>query len=246
MLVAGGTGSIGGVIAAQALAAGWRVAVHGRNEASTAATIDWLAPAAPDDAKGFAMDVARTGAAERLVTQAAAWGGRLDAVIDCVSAGPAMRIAGAFAGTEPEGYGAHLAMSLGRLQRLAFAALPTLARQGGTFVAFASDAGRYAAPNQALIGASCAGIIGFVRNLALEVARDGVCVHCVSPGFVDGSDSARRLEQASAERMKRARGRAGLGLPTPEDIAPLVLFLCGDGARRITGQVISVNGGLNA
>jgi 3-oxoacyl-[acyl-carrier protein] reductase len=46
--------------------------------------------------------------------------------------------------------------------------------------------------------------------------------------------------------MERARARAGLGLPKPADIAPLVLFLCGPGAQRITGQVISINGGMNA
>jgi NAD(P)-dependent dehydrogenase (short-subunit alcohol dehydrogenase family) len=246
MLVAGGTGSIGGAIAAHAIAAGWRVAVHGRSEMSTAATIERLAVPHDDAVRGLPIDITQGGAAERLIGQASAWGDRLDAVIDCVSAGPAMRIAGALAQTEPEGYDPHLALSLGHLQRLAFAAVPVLARQGGTLVAFASDAGRYAAANQSLIGASRAGIVGFVRNLAMEVARDAVRVHCVSPGFVDGTQSAARLELGSAERMARARDRAGLGLPTPADIAPLVLFLCGDGARRITGQVISVNGGVNA
>ena len=52
--------------------------------------------------------------------------------------------------------------------------------------------------------------------------------------------------EAHAVRAGAARERAGLGLPTPADIAPLVLFLCGTGAVKITGQIISVNGGLNA
>jgi NAD(P)-dependent dehydrogenase (short-subunit alcohol dehydrogenase family) len=82
--------------------------------------------------------------------------------------------------------------------------------------------------------------------MALDVARDGVRVHCVSPSFVADSESARRLAQQSVERMQRAQERAGLGLPTAADIAPLVMFLCGEGARKITGQIISVNGGLNA
>jgi NAD(P)-dependent dehydrogenase (short-subunit alcohol dehydrogenase family) len=47
-------------------------------------------------------------------------------------------------------------------------------------------------------------------------------------------------------RMETAAKRAGLGLPTPADIAPMTVFLCGPGAARITGQIISVNGGLNA
>jgi NAD(P)-dependent dehydrogenase (short-subunit alcohol dehydrogenase family) len=67
-------------------------------------------------------------------------------------------------------------------------------------------------------------------------------VHAVSPSFVEGTPAASR----SAERLAKARARAGLGLPTPADIAPLALFLCGSGAARMTGQVISVNGGLNA
>ena len=51
---------------------------------------------------------------------------------------------------------------------------------------------------------------------------------------------------AAGGRAQTARERAGLGLPTPKDIAPMALFLCGPGARRITGQIISINGGLNA
>ena len=49
-----------------------------------------------------------------------------------------------------------------------------------------------------------------------------------------------------SERMAKAAQRAGLGLPSAEDIAPVTVFLCGNGAARITGQVISINGGLNA
>lgn len=234
MLIAGASGSIGREVAAQALAGGWRVIAHGRD----AAKLERLSEATP-----LAAPICNARDAATLVERAAAVHGRLDAVVDCVSMGPRARLAGRFADTEPEAYGAFCELSIAWVQRLAHAALPWLARQGGTFVAFASDAGKYATPRQALIGASRAAIMGFVRNLAVEVARDGVRVHCVSPSFVAGSDSAGRM---ASERMDTARKRAGLGLPTAADIAPLVLFLCGDGARRITGQVISVNGGLQA
>jgi NAD(P)-dependent dehydrogenase (short-subunit alcohol dehydrogenase family) len=252
MLVAGGTGSIGSVIASQALAAGWRVAVHGSSESSVAATLEGLlldgvlADASAERQRGFVADIKQAGAVERLVGEVAAWAGRIDAVIDCVSTGPAMRISGTFADNEPQGYAAFMELSVVNLQHLAHATLPWLKRGGGTLIAFASDAGRFAAPRQSLIGASRAAIMGFVRNLATEVAREGVRVHCVSPSFVEATKTARRLEQASADRLDKARRRAGLGLPTPAEIAPLVLFLCSEGARCITGQVISVNGGLNA
>lgn len=248
MLIAGGTGSIGSVIAEQAIGAGWAVAIHGRSAASVNTLVERIVNTVGERAlvKGFTADIGAASATAALVERVGAWCGRIDAVVDCVSTGPQRRITGLFEETDPDGYAALMDLSVVHLQRLVKAALPWLKNRGGTVIAFASDAGRFAAPGQSLIGASRAAIMGFVRNLAIEVARDGVRVHCVSPSFVDDTDSARRLAAANAERIESARRKAGLGLPTPQDIAPLVLFLCGDGARRITGQVISVNGGVNA
>ena len=81
----------------------------------------------------------------------------------------------------------------------------------------------------------------FVRNLALEVSRHGVRVHCISPSFVADTP----VFEKHAARAGTAFDRAGLGLPTPKDIAPMALFLCSPGAAKITGQIISINGGLN-
>ena len=166
-------------------------------------------------------------------------------MVDCIVTGPP-GVIGSLAETDPNGYLGLAQLSIVNLQRLAHAALPWLRRQGGCLIAFASDAGRFAAPRQSLIGASRAAIMGFVRNLALEVARDKVRVHCISPSFVAETAAAAKLAAAHSNRLERAQQRAGLGLPTPADIAPLVLFLCSDAAKRITGQIISINGGLNA
>lgn len=243
MLIAGGTGSIGGAIAGHALAAGWRVVIGGRGEGSVETARDRIGGG--DDLHGVAADVFAAGGVEMLVEQAVASAGRIDAVIDCVTGG-APGITGAFGGTDPQAYPALYDASIVHLQRLAHAALPHLIASGGTLVAFASDAGRFAAPGQTMIGASRAAIMAFVRNLAMEVARDGVRAHCVSPSYVEGSESLKRTEARVPGRLDTARRRAGLGLPTPDDIAPLVVFLCGEGARKMTGQVISINGGLNA
>ncbi|MET0269180.1 MAG: SDR family oxidoreductase [Sphingomonas sp.] len=243
MLIVGGTGAIGGAIATMAAAAGWRVVVHGRDPARTAAT-----PGSPDDptvAAGIAVDAFAPGGAATIVAQASACFGRLDAVVDCITGGPP-GVTGRFGDTDPAGYAALLDASVGHLQRLAHAALPWLSRHGGTLVAFASDAGRFAAPGQSIIATSRAGIIAFVRNLAVEAAKAGVRAHCICPAYVEGTPSLLRTEARIPDRIAAARARAGLGLPTARDIAPLVLFLCGPGAGRITGQVISVNGGLNA
>ena len=248
MLVAGGTGSIGRAVATEALSCGWRIVLHGhRPESLQASLADLNSVDQAARVHALSLDIREPGAAEQLIAKAAAWAGRLDAVVDCVSTGPAgARITGLFEGTDPAAYGAWLELSVVYLQRLSHAALPWLRRQGGTLIAFVSDAGRFAAPRQTVLGAARAATIGFVRNLAVEVARDGVRVHCISPSFVADSDSARRLADQNADRMAQAAKRAGLGLPTPQDIAPMVVFLCGGGARRMTGQIISINGGMNA
>ena len=134
------------------------------------------------------------------------------------------------------------ALVLGVFEQLCFAAMPHLAEKGGTIVTFASDAGRFAAPRQTILGGVFGGIMAFVRNLAVEAARDNVRVHCISPSYVKDTPV---FERHSA-RGNTAVERAGLGLPSPKDIAPLALFLCGPDATKMTGQIISVNGGLNA
>jgi len=240
MLVAGGSGSVGSAIARLALAQGWRVAIHGRTEAKIQVLLTGLSYLGTID--GFIADIWEEDAAETLIAEVGEHYGRLDAVIDCTATGP-LGITGLFPDTSPETFGDFLNVSVGWVERLAHASYDFLAQEGGTMIAFVSDAGIYAAPRQTLIGAARAGTIGFIRNLAMEAARDGIRAHVISPSFVEGSESARRM---GSERMAKASRRAGLGLPTAEDIAPLALFLCSDGAAKLTGQVISVNGGLNA
>lgn len=242
ILVTGATGAIGFEIAAQAAAAGAIVAVHGSQAHSVADAMARL-QARVSDARLISApaDFRDAHAIEAMVAKVTEEGGRLDAVIHCAITG-ASGVIGPFARTSPESYGAHAALVLGCFQRLCFAALPHLAVQGGTIVGFASDAGRFAAPRQALIGAAFGGIMAFIRNLALDVARQGVRVHCLSPSFVAETP----IFERHAARADAARERAGLGLPAPRDIAPMALFLCSPGASKITGQIISINGGLNA
>jgi 3-oxoacyl-[acyl-carrier protein] reductase len=242
ILVTGATGAIGFEIASQAATAGAVVAIHGSSPTSVAGTMARLKALVPDaNLIAAPADFRVEGAIEAMVAAVADAGGRLDAVVHCGIAG-ATGVTGPFAQTTPTQFARHAALVLGNFQILCFAAMPHLAVRGGTIVGFASDAGRFAAPRQALIGAAFGGIMSFVRNLALEVARQGVRVHCISLSFVAGTPAY----EIHAARAGAARDRAGLGLPEPGDIAPMVLFLCGPGARRITGQVISINGGLNA
>jgi 3-oxoacyl-[acyl-carrier protein] reductase len=245
ILVTGATGGIGFEIAAQAAAEGAVVGVHGsRAETVAEAMARILAQtpqarliAVPGDFRDFEV-------IDSVVGKVAAEGGRLDAVIHCAITG-APETSGFLAKTNPRNLGLMAQYVLGVFEQLCFASLPHLSRQGGTIVAFASDAGRFAAPRQSVVGGVFAGIIGFVRNLAMEASRDGVRVHCITPSYVKDTPIF-DMVMARSGRTGTAGERAGLGLPSPKDIAPMALFLCGPAASKITGQVISINGGLNA
>ena len=240
MLITGGSGSIGAAVAREAASQGWAVVVQGRSAEKIAALVAELQTSAP--AAGIVCDMWAEGAAASIVADAAAKFSRIDAVVDCVSTGRG-KITGYFPETDPADFSTFYDLSAAWFQRLAHAAYPHLKARGGTLIAFASDAGKFAARRQTIIGAARAAVMGFVRNLAVEAARDHIRVHCISPSYVKGSDSAAKM---GSSRMAKAELRAGLGLPNAEDIAPITVFLCGPGAEKITGQVISINGGLNA
>lgn len=242
VLVTGATGAIGFEIAAQAAEAGAVVAVHGSSADSVAKAMERLFERVTEaQLLAAPADFREEGAVEAMADNLAAEAGRIDAVIHCGITGVA-GVAGPFAKADPVNFGEHAALVLGSFQRLCFAALPYLSVRGGTIIAFVSDAGKFASPRQSVIGAAFGGIMSFVRNLALEVSRQGVRVHCISPSFVADTPVFER----HAARAGAAIDRAGLGLPTPKDIAPIALFLCSPGATKITGQIISINGGLNA
>ena len=90
--------------------------------------------------------------------------------------------------------------------------------------------------------AAKAGILGFTKSLALEVAKKGVTVNSVSPGFIDTDMTAAVREDLRQQTLAQIpAGRAG----TPEDVANAVLFLVSDGANYVTGTNMAVNGGVH-
>jgi len=244
MLVTGATGAIGSEIAAQAAAAGYVVAVHGSSQARVDAAIDTIRCRVPEaELTPLPGDFRDGDAIAAMISRLVAAQGGLHSVVHCAITGEP-GVTGLFEKTDPRSYGAHAALVMGSFQQLCFHALPHLSRTGGAIVALASDAGRFAAPRQAIVGGAFGGLVVFARNLALEVARDGVRINCITPSFVENTPAFEKY--AAGGRGETARSRAGRGLPSPADIAPLAIFLCGPGARKITGQSISVNGGLNA
>ncbi len=129
------------------------------------------------------------------------------------------------------------------------AVLPAMRRRRrGVVITVASDAGKTATPGETVIGACKAAIIMFTRTVAIEVKRDGVRANVLTPSLVHGTASTERIvsEGFSAKLFARAAQEAKLGVPDADDLGELVVFLAGPGAAKLTGQAISVNGGISA
>ncbi len=143
---------------------------------------------------------------------------------------------------KPEDWDAVLSTNLTAAFRCTQAVLrPMLKRRHGRIISISSVVGQSGNPGQANYAASKAGLIGFTKALAREVASRGITVNVVSPGMIEtdmtgGLDAT--LKKTLATQIPI--GRFG----TPADVAAAVCFLASDEAAYITGQVLSVNGGM--
>jgi 3-oxoacyl-[acyl-carrier protein] reductase len=123
------------------------------------------------------------------------------------------------------------------------AALKHMIRQrSGRVISISSIVGIIGNPGQANYASAKAGIIGFTRAVAKEVASRNITVNAVAPGFIDTA----MTQQLPEEKRQEMAGKIPAGtLGTPRDVAGAVAFFASDEARYITGQVLSVDGGIS-
>ena len=189
-------------------------------------------------AEAAAVDVTDTGQAESVVSAVLGAHGRIDILVN--NAGITrdqlmLRL-------KREDWDAVIATNLTSAFTLTQAVLKPMIRQrAGRIVCIGSVVGQSGNPGQANYAASKAGLIGFVKAVALEVASRSITVNLVAPGMID-TDMTRAVGDRAKEEWESRIPLRRLG--TPEDVAAAVGFLVSDEASYITGQVLAVNGGL--
>jgi 2-hydroxycyclohexanecarboxyl-CoA dehydrogenase len=149
--------------------------------------------------------------------------------------------AGPFADTDEELWDRIIGINYRGHLATCHAVLPYMREHGGRIVTVASDAGRVGSSGEVVYSGAKGAVIAFTKGLAREVARDGINVNCVAPGLVDTPLLAGMPEKLIAAIVRTIPlRRTGV----PEEIAAAICFFASSDAAYITGQTLSVNGGL--
>ncbi len=247
-LVCGSSSGLGRAIAAAFVEAGCRVAINARTPATLAQAADALRRHATADVAAFPADVSVPAEATGLVERVQHELGGVDILI-CNAGGPP---AAPFADVPAEQWQAALALNLLSTVHLCRTAVPIMRRRGwGRVVCLTSVAAKQPLPGLILSSTARAGVLGFAKSLADEVATAGITVNVVCPGYMRtgrvedlaaarAAQSGRRIEDVLAGTI----GNIPLGrMGEPEELAAAVAFLASEPARYITGAVLQVDGG---
>lgn len=234
-IVTGAGQGIGKAIATKLAAEEATVVVTDLNEATAKETADGLA----NGAIGLRLDVADFDAVKTTVEQVKNQFGRIDVLVN--NAG--WDKGEPFVDSSPETWDKLIAINLYGVLHTCHAVLPIMSAQGfGHVVNLGSDAGRVGSSGEAVYSAAKGGVIAFTKTIAREMARSGVNCNCVCPGPTDtalfASMGGPKLREALTKAIPLKR------LAQPEDLANTVAFFASDEASYLTGQTVSVSGGL--
>jgi 3-oxoacyl-[acyl-carrier protein] reductase len=234
-LVTGATGGIGSEIARALHAAGAHVVLSG----TRAAVLAELATALGSRASVAAADLSDAASVDGLIDAAEAAAG---APVDILVANAGVTRDGLLLRMKDEDWAMVLKVNLESYFRLSRAAMRgMMKRRHGRIIGITSVVGVTGNPGQANYAASKAGMIGFSKALAQEVATRGITVNCIAPGFIESpmTDALNEAQKAQILTTIPA-GRLGAGA----DVAAACVYLASTEAGYVTGQTLHVNGGM--
>jgi 2-hydroxycyclohexanecarboxyl-CoA dehydrogenase len=237
-LVTGGAGGIGGASCRQLAAAGHHVVVADLSVDAARKVADEIGGTAVE------IDVTDPGSCEAAVRGAAEGPGRAGILVNCAGWDELKP----FLDSDEEFQSKVLEINLAGPIRLTRLALPSMVEAGwGRIVNIASDAGRVGSSLEAIYSAAKGGLIAFTKTIAREMARHEITANTVCPGptntplvasiMAASTDGDRVLASMTKAVPMRRMGE-------PDDIAPAVAYFASDEARFVTGQTLSVSGGL--
>ena len=230
-LVTGGSRGIGRAIVEEFAAAGYQVAFTYAGNREAAESLQNIATPYQADARDFAR-------AEQVVGEVQAALGPVDILIN--NAG--VKRDSALHNMDPAAWTEVIETNLGGTFHYCRALMKSLIRRGGGVINVTSVSGIVGMAGQTNYSASKAGVIGFTRALAKEVARFGVRVNAIAPGFIE-TDMTSSIDENT---RKKLYGQIPLGKPgTPKQVARAALYLASEDAAYITGQVLTMDGGLS-
>jgi 3-oxoacyl-[acyl-carrier protein] reductase len=232
-LVTGGARNIGRAIACALAAGGASVAVNARSQSDDLAQTVQLIEDAGGHALAVVADVTDAPSVRRLVDATVERFGRLDILVN----NAAVRIEQPFDAITLDDWHRIVSIVLDGAFLCSQAALPHLKRAGrGSIVNIGGETGHTGATRRAHVVTAKAGLAGFTKALALDLAPDAITVNCVVPGQIA---TVRAAGHPGHGRALPPVGRQG----RPDEVAAMVRMLCGPDARYITGQSLHVNGG---
>jgi 2-hydroxycyclohexanecarboxyl-CoA dehydrogenase len=243
VVVTGGGGGIGGATSRRFAAEGAKVAVFDLNlDAAEKVAADIRA--AGGIAEAFACDIAKRADVDAAVAAVEAKLGPINVLVN--NAG--WDVFRPFVKTEPAQWDKLIAINLTGALHMHHAVLPGMAaRKSGRIVNIASDAARVGSSGEAVYAACKGGLVAFSKTIAREHSRHGITVNVVCPGPTDTALFAEYKEGAgNPEKLVEAFTRSiPLGrIGQPDDLPGAILFFASDDAAYVTGQVLSVSGGL--
>ena len=239
-LVTGASRGIGAAIASRLARAGAKVAVNYHYSRDAAASVVDDITSKGGEALLLEGDVSQEGSAESAVKQVLDRWQRIDILVNNAGINRDRLLLR----MTPDEWDQVLEVNLRGAFLCTKYVLPHLIRQhSGRVVNISSVVGISGNPGQANYAAAKAGLIGFTKAVAREVASRKVTINALAPGFI----TTGMAEELPEDTRKQIMGRIPMGqFGTPEDVAEAALFLCTDGAAYITGQVLAIDGGLIA